>query len=32
MNAIALKTDKMIARIEDGIGWMIFNHPERRNA
>ena len=32
MNAIPLKTDKMIARIEDGIGWMIFNHPERRNA
>jgi len=27
-----LKTDKMIARKENGIGWMIFNNPERRNA
>lgn len=27
-----LKTDKMIAREEGGIGWMIFNNPERRNA
>jgi enoyl-CoA hydratase/carnithine racemase len=25
-------TDKLIARKEDGIGWVIFNHPERRNA
>ncbi|MCP5155305.1 MAG: enoyl-CoA hydratase/isomerase family protein [Ectothiorhodospiraceae bacterium] len=27
-----LATDKMIARKADGIGWMIFNNPERRNA
>lgn len=27
-----LKTEKMIASKEDGIGWMIFNNPERRNA
>lgn len=27
-----LETDKMIARKEGGIGWMIFNAPERRNA
>ena len=27
-----LQTDKMIVRKADGIGWMIFNHPERRNA
>ena len=27
-----LKTDKMIAKKDDGIGWMIFNNPERRNA
>lgn len=27
-----LKTDKMIARKEDGVGWIIFNNPERRNA
>ena len=25
-------TDKLIARKHDGIGWVIFNHPERRNA
>lgn len=27
-----LQTDKMQARKEGGIGWMIFNNPERRNA
>ncbi|MBT4486482.1 MAG: enoyl-CoA hydratase [Rhodospirillaceae bacterium] len=27
-----LKTDKMIARKENGVGWMIFNNPDRRNA
>ena len=27
-----LNTDKMIARKNDGVGWMIFNNPERRNA
>jgi len=27
-----LKTDKMIAKKDSGIGWMIFNNPERRNA
>lgn len=27
-----LKTDKMIAKKDGGIGWMIFNNPERRNA
>ena len=27
-----LSTDKMIARKENGIGWMIFNNPARRNA
>ena len=25
-------TERMIARREDGIGWMIFNNPARRNA
>ncbi|HZD26577.1 MAG TPA: enoyl-CoA hydratase [Alphaproteobacteria bacterium] len=29
---LALNTDKMIARKEDGIGWIIFNNPARRNA
>ena len=27
-----LATDKMLARVEDGIGWVTFNNPERRNA
>jgi enoyl-CoA hydratase len=27
-----LSTDKMRAEVADGIGWMIFNNPERRNA
>lgn len=27
-----LNTDRMIARKADGIGWMIFNNPARRNA
>jgi enoyl-CoA hydratase len=27
-----LDTDKMLAEKSDGIGWMIFNSPERRNA
>jgi enoyl-CoA hydratase len=29
---IALPTQRMIARIEGTIGWMIFNNPDRRNA
>jgi enoyl-CoA hydratase len=29
---IKLKTERMIARIEGPIGWMIFNNPARRNA
>jgi enoyl-CoA hydratase/carnithine racemase len=27
-----LPTTKMIGKIESGVGWMIFNNPERRNA
>jgi enoyl-CoA hydratase len=27
-----LKTDKMLAEKEGGIGWVVFNNPERRNA
>lgn len=27
-----LKTDKMIAEKKGGVGWMIFNNPDRRNA
>jgi len=29
---ISLPTERMIARIEGSIGWMIFNNPDRRNA
>ena len=29
---LELKTDKMIARKEGGVGWMFFNNPARRNA
>ncbi len=29
---LTLNTDRMIGRVEDGIGWMIYNNPERRNA
>ena len=32
MSEIALPTDKMLARVEGGIGWMTYNNPERRNA
>ncbi len=31
-DGMQLNTDKMLARKEDGIGWMTFNQPERRNA
>jgi enoyl-CoA hydratase/carnithine racemase len=27
-----LNTTKMLAHVEDGIGWVTFNNPERRNA
>ncbi len=27
-----LNTTKMLAEVEDGIGWVTFNNPERRNA
>lgn len=27
-----LNTDKMLAEVDDGIGWITFNNPERRNA
>ena len=25
-------TDKILSKVEDGIGWIIYNNPERRNA
>lgn len=27
-----LSTEKIIAKVEDNIGWLIFNNPQRRNA
>jgi enoyl-CoA hydratase len=29
---IALSTPRLLAHARDGIGWIVFNHPERRNA
>lgn len=29
---LQLDTPYMLARIEDGVGWMTFNNPDRRNA
>ncbi|MBU8547133.1 MULTISPECIES: enoyl-CoA hydratase [Roseomonadaceae] len=29
---LSLTTPKILARIEDGIGWLTFNQPEKRNA
>ena len=29
---LPLDTTKIIASVADGIGWIVFNHPERRNA
>ena len=29
---IQLKTEKILAEVEGGIGWLTFNHPQRRNA
>lgn len=29
---LELTTTKMLAHVEDGIGWLTFNNPERRNA
>ena len=29
---IALDTSKLLAEIEDGVGWVTFNHPDRHNA
>lgn len=32
IDAMQLDTTQMIARKDAGIGWMVFNNPERRNA
>lgn len=31
-HTIALQTEKILARTEDGVGWLTFNNPQRRNA
>ncbi|MEO7335627.1 MAG: enoyl-CoA hydratase/isomerase family protein, partial [Caldimonas sp.] len=30
--SIPLQTDKIVARVVDGIGWLTINNPARRNA
>ncbi|HXZ84397.1 MAG TPA: enoyl-CoA hydratase-related protein [Myxococcota bacterium] len=25
-------TERLLVRVEDGVGWIVFNHPERHNA
>ena len=27
-----MPSEKMISRVDDGVGWMIFNNPQRHNA
>jgi enoyl-CoA hydratase/carnithine racemase len=29
---LSLGTDRLLASVEDGVGWMVFNNPERLNA
>ena len=31
-HTLTLKTERMQAKVEGGIGWMIFNNPARHNA
>ena len=32
MRQLQLQTDKMLAHVEDGVGWITFNQPKKRNA
>ncbi len=32
MRQLQLRTEKMLAHVEDGVGWITFNQPEKRNA
>ncbi len=32
MDGLNIATDKMLASVENGVGTMTYNHPERRNA
>ena len=29
---LSLDTDRLLAYVEDGVGWMVFNNPKRLNA
>ena len=32
MRRLEMKTEKMMAHVEDGVGWITFNQPAKRNA
>jgi enoyl-CoA hydratase len=32
MRQLELRTEKMLAHVENGVGWITFNQPEKRNA
>ncbi len=32
MRQLRLRTDRMLAHVEDGVGWITFNQPDKRNA
>ncbi|MBI4218750.1 MAG: enoyl-CoA hydratase/isomerase family protein, partial [Chloroflexi bacterium] len=32
MKELQLKTDRMLAHVENGVGWITFNQPQKRNA
>ena len=32
MRRLELRTEKMLAHVENGVGWITFNQPEKRNA
>ncbi len=32
MRQLQLRTDKLLAHVEDGVGWITFNQPNKRNA
>lgn len=32
VRSVPLRTEKIVAQVEQGVGWLSFNNPERRNA
>ena len=32
MRRLELQTEKILAHVEDGVGWITFNQPAKRNA